>query len=111
MSTESSNSLDEVVAVGFGAHNNKGLAEPAVGWKTYREYIAKNQNAALKTVNKDSVIVLFNVDAKGSPINLTIEKGIDELHNQEAIRLIKQGPLWQSNTGEGLLKGRVTVPF
>ncbi|EOR94418.1 TonB-dependent receptor [Arcticibacter svalbardensis MN12-7] len=111
MSAEPSNSLNEVVVLGYGSINKQGLAEPAEGWKTYREYLVKNQNSSLKTLTKDSVIVLFNVDVNGNPINLTIEKGIDELHNKEAIRLIKQGSRWKTNIGEGLLKGRVTVPF
>ncbi|WP_069659531.1 hypothetical protein [Arcticibacter eurypsychrophilus] len=110
-SKEQLNSLNEVVVSGYSSTSKQDLVKPAAGWKIYQEYLIKNQNADLRTISRDSVIVLFNVDVKGNPINLLIEKGIDELHNQEAIRLIKQGPLWQSNTSGGLLRGRVTVPF
>lgn len=105
------NSLNEAVVVGYARSTKQSVAQPAAGWETYREYLARNLNTELKTTTKDSVTVVFNVDTKGNPINLHIEKGIDELRNQEAIRLIKQGPLWQSNTGEALLQGRITVPF
>ena len=75
-------------------------AEPVVGWDEYNEYLQKN-----KKVDRDAagihgnVVVSFEVRTKGLN-NFKIEQSLEETLDEEAIRLIKEGPAWK------LLKGK-----
>ncbi len=53
-----------------------------------------------------NVIVSFEVNKKGILSDYKIEQSLSKAHDEEAIRLIKQGPSWKLLSGH---KGRVTV--
>ena len=48
----------------------------------------------------------FEVNKKGDLADFKIEQSLSKLHDEEAIRLIKQGPSWKLRSGR---KARVTV--
>ena len=52
--------------------------------------------------------MFFLVGADGTLSNFVIEKGLNDLADKEAIRLIKEGPEWKSS---GPTEARVTVKF
>ncbi|HMK25309.1 MAG TPA: TonB family protein [Chitinophagaceae bacterium] len=87
--------------------------EPADGWDNYDTYITNNLNPPdeIRT-RKDSggeVEISFEVDKNGNPVNIKVEKSLCSKCDQEAIRLIKQGPKWKRNAKKG--RTTVTVPF
>ncbi len=99
------------------ANNNVQLQEPepADGWQNYDTYLSNNLVLPEELKNKPAgssaatVEVSFEVDAKGQPINIRVEKSLCEKCDKEAIRLIKEGPKWKQNTRNG--RTTVTVPF
>lgn len=99
------------------ANNNVQLQEPepADGWENYDTYLSNNLVLPDEYRNKPSgssvaaVEVSFEVDAKGQPINIRVEKSLCEKCDKEAIRLIKEGPKWKQNARSG--RTTVTVPF
>ncbi len=105
--------LAEVVVVGYGTQRKRNVtgsttivriqnAEPVGGWTAFETYIEKNKNPSLINDPSQTTSVVFQVNKKDSLSNFKVTKSISPLHDQEAIRLIKDGPKWK------LLKGRKT---
>jgi len=72
---------------------------PLDGWGPYNTYVALN--LALPNVVNDqnihgAVTLSFEVDARGRPVNITVEKSLCDACDAEAIRLLQQGPSWKS---------------
>lgn len=82
-------------------------AEPLDGWVTYDSYLANNIDAANKT--KGVVELSFELNKKGEITGVTVEKSLGEKEDQEAIRLLTQGPKWKGKKKRS--KGRVMVTF
>jgi hypothetical protein len=82
-------------------------AEPAYGWVAFGQYLEKNKiiPAGAESVT-GNVIVSFEVNKKGELSNFKIEQPLSKPHDEEAIRLIKQGPSWKLRSGR---KARITV--
>lgn len=88
--------------------------EPADGWGNYNTYIVNNMRApGLKDRQQQSrgeVEVSFDVNPDGSIANVKIERSTCKDCNQEAIRIITDGPKWKSKTGKKE-RSRITVQF
>jgi hypothetical protein len=82
-------------------------AEPAYGWVAFGQYLEKNKiiPAGAESVT-GNVIISFEVNKKGILSDYKIEQSLSKAHDDEAIRLIKQGPSWKLRTGR---KARITV--
>ena len=87
--------------------------EPADGWSNYDTYMANNLNIpdAVKTKpsTNGEVEVSFDVNKNGEPINIKVEKSLCKECDQEAIRLIREGPKWKKRGKKS--RANVTVPF
>lgn len=120
---EDHESLDQVVisnrqsnAMNRSLGDNRSLEEPepADGWANYDTYIANNLNIPENIPprpSRDAYVELsFEVDKNGEPINIKIEKSLCAKCDEEAKRLIKEGPRWKRDARK---KGRtrVTVNF
>jgi TonB family protein len=82
-------------------------AEPAYGWVAFGQYLEKNKIAPAGAESiTGNVIVSFEVNKKGELSNFKIEQSLSKPHDEEAIRLIKQGPSWKLRSGR---KARITV--
>lgn len=82
-------------------------AEPAYGWVAFGQYLEKNKVTPAGTENTTgNVIISFEVNKKGILSDYKIEQSLSKAHDEEAIRLIKQGPSWKLRSGR---KARVTV--
>ena len=86
--------------------------EPADGWSNYGLYLANNLKVPNQITKKDvlgEVQVSFEVNKLGEPVNIKVEKSLCKECDEEAIRLIRQGPKWKAKKK----KKRVTVnvPF
>lgn len=89
--------------------------EPADGWNNYDTYIANNlqipETVRMMDVGSSAaeVEVSFEVNKYGQPVNIKIVRSTCTKCEQEAIRLIKEGPLWKKKGRRN--KTRVTLSF
>jgi len=110
---QQSNSLDEVVVIGYGAKRRETRAfvsspgdekvdslwitvSPVSGRQAYLDYL----NAGKKTLGADSsvrgtVLVSFDVSKKGVLSSFKVERSLTPAHDAGVIRLISEGPQWK----------------
>lgn len=74
--------------------------EPVDGWRMYDTYVANNlrmpENEQRKVVEVTPTVELsFQVDKMGQPVNIVIVRSQCKECNEEAIRLIREGPRWK----------------
>ncbi|MEE1946184.1 carboxypeptidase-like regulatory domain-containing protein [Pedobacter sp. KR3-3] len=67
---------------------------PVDSWAKYREYLNNNNKLYKGTVANRNVLLSFEVDTKGRPSNIKVVKGLTKAEDDEAIRLVKEGPNW-----------------
>jgi CarboxypepD_reg-like domain/Gram-negative bacterial TonB protein C-terminal len=83
--------------------------EPADGWGNYYTYLTNNLEVPAdlkdKQTGSNEVQVSFEVDKNGEPTSIKVEKSLCAKCDQEAIRLVKEGPKWKRK----VKKGRTTV--
>lgn len=91
--------------------------EPEDGWDSYGSYVLNNLNIpetfdTKKEGDKDdnTVEVSFEVNKNGEPVNIRVEKSLCDKCDQEAKRLIKEGPKWKRKAKKST-RITVTVPF
>ncbi len=83
--------------------------EPADGWINYNTYIANNIQMPDNPV-KGRVELSFDVDQNGNPVDVKVEKSLCQKCDEEAARLIKQGPKWKKKDKKSK-RVTITVPF
>lgn len=85
-----------------------GAPEPENGWAAFEKYVAANKKlpANGKPVT-GNVVLSFTVGKNGRPVAVTISKSLCGLCDEEAVRLLKEGPSWR---GSGA-RGNVTITF
>jgi hypothetical protein len=110
---QQSNSLDEVVVVGYGTKRRETRAlvsapsdekidslwisaMPVSGRQAYLDYLAKGKT----TIGADStirgtVVVSFDVSRKGALSSFKVERSLTPAHDAGVIRLISEGPQWK----------------
>lgn len=119
--TPSSSALNEVVVTGMGKNNRQGKfgykskypsilvqnAEPVNGWIEFDKYIADNKKTIANPADSaGEVVVSFQVNQQSQLSSFKIEQSLSAAHDAEAIRLIKEGPVWRLLKGK---KARVMV--
>jgi hypothetical protein len=67
-------------------------AAPTGGWEGFEDYI--NANHRLYKEGSQSITVRFTVKKSGRPSHIKILSGLGKAENEEAVRLIKEGPSW-----------------
>lgn len=89
---EDSQALSEIVVVGYGR-----IPTPLISKSEYNKYLKNNTIRPSDETCKDikgTVILSFYVDKNGNPERITVVKGLCQSADQEAIRLVKEGPKW-----------------
>jgi hypothetical protein len=82
-------------------------AEPVYGWLSYDQYLEKNKKIPVGNPNvAGDVVVSFDVNKKGNLSDFKIDQSLSKACDDEALRLIKQGPAFKLLKGH---KARVTV--
>lgn len=85
--------------------------EPAEGWPYFDDYIARSlqtrTDQELESVSGE-VKLSFEVNRNGEPVNIRVEKSLCPRCDEEAIRLLKEGPRWKKKKNK---KGKVTIRF
>jgi len=86
--------------------------EPAEGWAKYDEYIAANiklpDELKTKPAAAREVELAFDISSNGQPVNITVTRSLCGSCDEEAIRLLKDGPRWQKTKNK---KGKLTIRF
>lgn len=118
-----SQSLSEVVTVGFGVKRNSkeqslaevvvtknktkapGKAQPVIGWREYKKYLKKN--AVLSDSTKGTVVITFSISPDGLPANLKIVESLSGEADRMAVSLIYGGSRWIA--GKDDLSKEITV--
>lgn len=86
--------------------------EPADGWSAWEVYVLNNLRRPKDPVVHGNVVVSFSVNPEnGKPFDIKVDKGLHPLYDKEAIRLIKEGPVWAVYNTEAAVKTTVTVVF
>jgi hypothetical protein len=115
-------SADEVVVIGYGkkkdaAASNKyphvvvDTLEPAEGYIQLDEYVAANlkmPEELKEKTSKGEVKLAFEVNREGQPINITVVKSLCKTCDEEAIRILREGPRWKKKNNK---KGLITIKF
>jgi hypothetical protein len=83
-------------------------AEPIDGIDNYATYIVNNINSTDKP--QGEVVLTFDVDKQGDPTNIKIDKSLSTNADEEAIRLLSQGPKWKAKKRKAK-KGKVIIRF
>lgn len=100
--------LNEVVVTGYGATNTESTEEvvkntssrrfaPQGGWDAFHRYINENKNLPAKN---DIERLSFRLDETGKPIDIKIVRSISPEVDEEAIRLLTNGPSWKILRGK-----------
>ncbi len=93
---ENTDTTDEIMAI------------PVDGWSNYNIYVYNNmrddaqglQSSTNKTQKPREVQLVFDVNPDGSLTNIKVERSTCRACNEEAIRLLKEGPKWKSISGK-----------
>ena len=110
-------SLSEVVVVGYGTQRKADpastAATPVGGMRSFKQYLKESlrhpPEVAVEEV-KGTVKVDFMVGADGTLSDFRINKSLCAACDQEAIRLIREGPPWKPSTEEDMpTEEKVTV--
>jgi len=114
--------LSEMVVIGYGSRDTNRYtstpadyveAKPEGGMKAYKKYLEDNlQYPAQAIENKveGSVTVRFEISETGVISDLRVTKGLGYGCDEEAIRLIREGPKWTApKKGNDYVKGKVKV--
>lgn len=81
--------------------------EPAEGWTRFDDYVSSNikEPEEIKTKQVSGEVELsFDVNKEGEAINITVTKSLCDKCDEEAVRLLKEGPKWKKNKKKGKVK-------
>ena len=105
-------SVSKLEALTEDVSASEQAVQPVAGWDIYRKYIEDNIRKPATDPNiSGSVLLSFELDKNGKPFSFQILKGLTEACDAEAIRLIKDGPLWKTRVGSKINTGRIEVRF
>lgn len=121
------NRLDEVVVIGYGADKNTALptkrkaptmevdtadAAPVGGWLAFEKHLygSKQRQRQMAKKAELSVILSFEINAKGRPENFYVIRSGGAEADKKAIQLVETGPNWRAKA-ELPVFAKVTVLF
>jgi hypothetical protein len=82
-------------------------AEPIIGWENFEKYISENKRISPKNYPVAGHVYLsFLVDKKGRPRSIRVTKSVNPDLDFEAVRLLRDGPLWKVS---GKPKARIEI--
>ncbi len=86
--------------------------QPASGWEKYRKYMEENISRTYDDAKfGGSVLLSFELNEWGKPVKFVILKSLTKAYDEEAIRLVKNGPAWKSLDGSKIASGKIEVWF
>ena len=103
--------LNEVVVVAYGSDENKDeterffITEPVSGYPKYKQYVKDNLQyppVALENKVEGNVIISFVVNPDQQLSDFKIRRRLGYGCEEEALRLIKNGPAWNPALRDGI---------
>ena len=102
-----------MVAASVTRRDTAELEEPEAGWGYYNTYVANNIQITDKLKEKASnneVELSFDIDKTGQPINIRVTKSSRcKECDEEAIRLLREGPKWNRKNKRSKGSIKITV--
>jgi len=101
---------------GFMVHNRVDeLPKPSEGIEGWNRYMARNikyPQSARESKIQGTVIVGFEVKEDGSVANVEVIRGISGECDQEAVRIIAEGPTWNpGKIGDQAVSTQISLPI
>ncbi|GAA4731785.1 energy transducer TonB [Flavisolibacter ginsenosidimutans] len=81
--------------------------EPAEGWTNFDDYVASHlkEPEELKEKGMEGEVELsFEVNKEGEPVNIAVTQSLCAKCDEEAIRILKEGPKWKPKKKKGKIK-------
>ncbi|HEX2606502.1 MAG TPA: energy transducer TonB [Flavisolibacter sp.] len=111
--------LEEVVVAKTASRRQKTVtenrtieeSEPAEGWNHFNDYIAENLKEPEEVKDKalsGDVELSFDISKEGYATNIKVDRSLCNSCNEEAIRLVKEGPKWKRKKSP---KGKIVIHF
>lgn len=92
---ENSNTLNEIVVSGYNTVKPaKSAPVPSVDHAAYAKYLTSNNKWFNTGAAGEFVELGFEVSKSGKPEEIKVLKGLAQKYNEEAIRLLTEGPKW-----------------
>lgn len=79
----------------------QAVSSPVDGWAKFDTYITDHNKLAATAKSGKLVELSFTIDSEGKPADIKVEKGISQEFDDEAVRLIKEGPKWEVTKQSG----------
>lgn len=79
----------------------QAVSSPVDGWAKFDTYITDHNKLTTTAKSGKLVELSFIIDSEGKPTDIKVEKGIGEEFDNEAVRLIKEGPKWEVTKQSG----------
>lgn len=79
----------------------QAASSPVDGWAKFDTYITDHNKLTTTAKTGKLVELSFTIDSEGKPADIKVEKGIGEEFDNEAVRLIKEGPKWEVTKQSG----------
>jgi len=90
--------------------DNLSQVQRAAGGRAFNDYVRKNRHSLTDpdcANQHGKVILLFKVDTGGHPVDITVFRSLCQAADQEAVRLLKNGPVWPAS-GDNFTRWEVT---
>jgi hypothetical protein len=87
-----------VVEVNLDPAHTLDAVEPKIGWPAFFTYLKENNRLNTSRKIGKSVALSFSIGKDGKPTQIKVDKGLGKVYDEEAIRLIKAGPVWEIPT-------------
>ena len=87
-----------VVEVNLDPARTMETMKPKIGWPGFFSYIKENNRLSKGTKIGSAVELSFTIGQDGKPTNIKVDKSLGKSYDEEAIRLIKAGPVWEIPT-------------
>lgn len=78
------------------------VAQPIIGLDKYNLYLEDSIRYPLGSYKTGRVVVTFNIEPDGSLTSFKIKRSLGAKEDQEAIRLIQEGPAWRPANNENI---------
>lgn len=95
--------LSEVVVIGYGTEKKEDVsytaARPSIGFSDYRDYLKGNLQYPQEAKANDTegrVRLKLSISGSGNIEDVEVLKSLGDGCDEEAIRLVKEGPRWQA---------------
>ena len=91
---------------------DKSKAVPEGGYRKFNRYIRKNiklPTTAISNNTSAQVILQFSIESDGRPKDIRVLQSLNRTCDQEAIRLLKAGPVWKNKTNFPIIITTVSI--